>query len=111
MGHSTTAKKLFRLPRPRLQLVERLHALAHGARRLRDDPGGRQRGDEAALELRRSRIAPRVRVDEGREGEEGIVILRLGRDMRDGGGGLAGELAGAFGHGSSHDAHSGGVGK
>jgi hypothetical protein len=31
--------------------------------------------------------------------------------MRDGRGGLAGDLAGAFGHGPRHDAHFGGVGK
>ena len=40
-------------------------------------------------EAGRRSIAAGSRVDEGRKGEQRIVLLRLGRNMRDGGGGLA----------------------
>ena len=43
-------------------------------------------------EAGRRSIAAGSRVDEGREGEQRIVLIRLGRNMRDGRGGLAGRL-------------------
>ena len=51
------------------------------------------------LQVGRNRIAPRRGVKIGGEGEQRIVVLWLGRDMRDGGGGLASDLAGGLSHG------------
>jgi len=85
-------------PRPRAQLVERLEALPDPLGRHLDDARRGERGDEAALERGRDRIAARRCVEEGREGEERVVVLGLGRGVRDHGGGLTGDLAGGFGH-------------
>ena len=90
-------RKPFR-PGPRPKLVERLHALPDRALGLHDDAGGRERGDEAALEHGRDRIATRLRVEIGRKGEQRIVLLGQGSNMRDGGGGLVSSGAGWFGH-------------
>ena len=80
------------------RLVQRLEALPDALGRHLDDAGRGERGDEAALERGRDRIAARGGVVEGRKGEDGVVVLGLGRDMRDDGGGLARDLAGGFGH-------------
>ena len=93
------------------QLVERLHAFSDGPRRLHDDPCRRERGDELPLEVGRDRIAARLLVDVGREGEEGIIVLGLVGSVGNGGGGLAGSGAGGFVHGPRKDADSGRVGK
>jgi hypothetical protein len=85
-------------PRPRAQLVQRLEALPDPLGRHLDDARRGERGDKAALELGRDRIAARGGVEEGGEGEERIVLLGFGRGVRDDGGGLASELAGGFGH-------------
>ena len=81
----------------RTEFVERLEALPDPLGGEFDDPGRGERGDEAALEVGRDRIAARGLVEEGRKGEEGIVLLRLGRDMRNGRGGLARNGAGGGG--------------
>ena len=82
----------------RTQLVERLDALPDPLGRQFDDAGGGKRGDKAPLEVGRDRIAARGGVEEGSEGEEGVVLLGLGGGVCDDGGGLPSYFAGGFGH-------------
>lgn len=69
-------------PRPRAEFIERLEALPDPLGRNLYDAGRGERGYEAPLELGRDRIAARGRVEEGREGEEGIVTIRFIAEIR-----------------------------
>ena len=71
-------------------------------RRLADDAGGGEMGDEGALLVGRDRIAARLLVNEGRKAEQRIVRPRLRPDESDGGGrlprnGASGGEKGGFG--------------
>ena len=70
---------------PGAQLVERLHAPPDMPRRLADDAGGGEMGDEGALLVGRDRIAARSVVEIGRKAEQRIVRPRLRPDESDGG--------------------------